>query len=93
MKKPNYSDDFYKRLCGKKDSNKPLIEIQFERIGEFHEKVKTNDIADSNPDIFKSPFKPCNYFISRISSIRFLISSFKLTLIHRIQIVRPCLQQ
>jgi hypothetical protein len=65
MKKPNYSDDFYKKLCGNKDplTKKPLIEIQFERIGEFDEKVRTTTIADSNPEIFKSPFKPCNYII------------------------------
>jgi hypothetical protein len=65
MKKPYYSDDFYKRLCGKKDSltKEPLILIQFERIGEFDEKVRTTGIADSNPEIFKSLFKPCNYII------------------------------
>ena len=61
MKKPSYSNDYYKKLCFKKDAtvNKALIEIQFERIGGFDEKMRTNRIANAYPNIFKSPFKPC----------------------------------
>ena len=62
MKQPNYWKQYYIRLCRKKgvNSKKTLIEIQFDRIGEFDEKIRKNIIAKSHPEIFKSPFLPCN---------------------------------
>lgn len=63
MKRPNYSIDYYHKLCKKKDfaTNKHLIEAQFMRIAEFDEKIRRITIANAYPSIFKSPFKPCNY--------------------------------
>ena len=62
MKKPNYIKQYYNKLCKKKDQNssKTLIEFQFERISEFDEKIRKNIVAKSHPEIFKSPFLPCN---------------------------------
>ena len=39
--------------------NRTLIEIQFERLCGFDEKIRTNRIANAYPNVFKSPFKPC----------------------------------
>ena len=63
MKKPKYREEYYNKLCKKKDpvSGKTLIEVQFEQIGQFDEKVRTDEIAKQHPSVFKSPFRPCKY--------------------------------
>jgi len=48
-------------LRKKDDTNKKLIQIQFEAIHEFDSRNnRTTRIANDHPEIFRSPFKPCN---------------------------------
>ena len=59
MKQSNYQKEYFNALSTSKKSKKQLIQIQFERISEFDEKIRTNEIANAYPNIFKSPFIPC----------------------------------
>ena len=65
MRKPGYSNHYYNKLCKKKDlaSKKTLLELQFDRIGEFNERNRTLETAKAYPEVFKSPFKPCKLII------------------------------
>ena len=62
MQKPNYYDDYHKKLCKQKDpiSNKTLLQLQFDRIGEFIEAIRTTHIAKTYSKIYNKAFKPCN---------------------------------
>ena len=76
-----FGNSLIKKANMKKDkaTNKALANLQFQRIDEFYETIRTTRIANTYPNIFKSPFKPCIntlvYFIT-IFCLNFLIYSY-----------------